>query len=323
LRIVTVDCTRLALSLVAATTLAACGESAAPRGPTVAEEEGPLAIYTVSYPLAWLAERIGGDRVAVAFPAPRDVDPAFWSPDGDTVAAYQDADLVLLNGAGYARWVRRAALPRSRLVDTSAGFEDRWIPVDHALTHGHGPDGEHTHGDWASATWLDPSLAALQARAIADALAKALPESESAIRERFGAVAGELETLDARLSIVAKQMGGAPILFSHPVYSYLTARYGLRARSLHWEPDQDPGESEWRALGQLLAEHPARVLLWEAAPQPQTAARLETLGVKSFVYDPCANAPDDGDFLTIAIANTEALEAAAAYIRLAPEPPPS
>ena len=124
----------------------------------------PLQVYVVNYPLQYFAERIGGDRVEVHFPAPADVDPAFWSPDAETIAAYQQADVILLNGAGYADWVTRAALPDSVLVDTSAAFADRLVPVEKAVTHSHGPEGEHVHGEVAFTTWLDPTLAIEQAR---------------------------------------------------------------------------------------------------------------------------------------------------------------
>ncbi|RLA05886.1 MAG: zinc ABC transporter substrate-binding protein, partial [Gammaproteobacteria bacterium] len=60
---------------------------------------------TVNYPLAYFAERIGGEQVEVGFPVPADVDPAFWSPAADAVAAYQAADVIILNGATYAKWV--------------------------------------------------------------------------------------------------------------------------------------------------------------------------------------------------------------------------
>ena len=298
---------RVALSLAAALPLAACGEPATPPETARARDER-IVIYAVNHPLAWLAERIGGKSVAVVFPAPAGVDPAFWSPEAETVADYQRADLILLNGAGYARWVSRAALPRSRSVDTSAAFQDRWIPVEDGITHGHGPAGEHTHQGWASTTWLDPTLAALQGRTITEALVTALPEREAAIRARFEQVERELTALDARLAVAARRLDGVPLLFSHPVYQYLIARYRLSARSLHWEPDEDPGELEWTALEALLAEHPARVLFWEAEPLPRTAARLETLGVQSLVYDPAGNIPKDGDFLTVARANAQALE---------------
>ncbi len=79
--------------------LAACSETAISPEFTDDRDER-LVVYAVNYPLAWLAERIGGEFVAVVLPWPADVDPAFWSPDAETVAAYQRADLIILNGGG-------------------------------------------------------------------------------------------------------------------------------------------------------------------------------------------------------------------------------
>ena len=56
-----------------------------PQTPTSTTE--PLVISTVNYPLAFFAERVGGDLVRVHFPAPADEDPAYWSPDAETIAA--------------------------------------------------------------------------------------------------------------------------------------------------------------------------------------------------------------------------------------------
>ena len=226
------------------------------------EATGPLTVYVVHYPLRYFAERIGGEFVRVVFPAPTDVDPADWSPDAETVAAYQAADLVLLNGASYARWVQRASLPRARLVDTSAAFRDRLIAQDAATTHIHGPEGAHSHADVAFTTWLDPALAILQARAVANAFAEARPEHEAAFGAGLAALETALGELDARLAEATRAIGETPLLFSHPVYQYFARRYGLNARSLHWEPDEPPDEPAWRALEELLVEHPARSMIW-------------------------------------------------------------
>jgi len=134
-----------------------------------------LVVYTVNYPLQYFAQRIAGDRAKVVFPAPPNVDPAFWQPDAQTVVAYQGADLILLNGAGYAQWIDRVTLPRRRLVNTSAGFRERYLRVDDAITHSHGPAREHSHSGTAFTTWLDFSLAAEQARSISKALTSLRP----------------------------------------------------------------------------------------------------------------------------------------------------
>ena len=40
-----------------------------------------------------------GDLIDVTYPGPADEDPAFWQPGAEEIAAYQSADLILLNGA--------------------------------------------------------------------------------------------------------------------------------------------------------------------------------------------------------------------------------
>jgi zinc transport system substrate-binding protein len=299
------------LSWLALAGVLACGpgERADEARRAAPEAGGPLEVYVVNYPLRYFAERIGGEHVRVFFPAPADVDPAYWSPDAEAVAAYQGADLILLNGAGYARWVQRASLPQARLVDTSAAFRDRLIALDAATTHIHGPEGAHTHADQAFTTWLDPELVTLQARAIAQAFAAARPEHEAAFRAGLATLEAALGELDARLGAAAQSIGEAPLLFSHPVYQYFARRYSLNARSLHWEPDELPDERAWRALEALLAEHPARWMIWEAAPSDATLRRLAALGVSSIIYSPCANAPEQGDFLSVMSRNAAGFEA--------------
>ncbi len=301
---------RCLAALLAAALLVGCGEG---EPQTVAsapssEEAGRLSVYVVNYPLQYFAERIGGESVKVVFPAPADEDPAYWSPDPDVIAAYQGADLILLNGAGYAAWVQRASLPDARLVDTSAGFRDQLIPLEEGVTHSHGPQGAHTHTGNAFTTWLDPSLAILQARAVRDAFAKTRPDRDAAFQEGFEALEADLRDLDQRLTSAAAAIGDTPLLFSHPVYQYLIRRYGLNAHSVHWEPDQAPTDAMWRELEELTAAHPARWMVWEGEPADETVKRLETMGLGSLVYTPSANAPGAGDFLGVMRENAAGLD---------------
>ena len=122
-----------ALSLIAL--VAACGDDTAAQTSTYVDDGGTLEVAVVNYPLAYFAERIGGEAVEVVFPAPAGVDPAFWRPSPEDVVRFQAADLILVNGAGYAGWTRTATLPASRRVDTLCG-----VPggrVDRARASGH------------------------------------------------------------------------------------------------------------------------------------------------------------------------------------------
>jgi zinc transport system substrate-binding protein len=293
--------------IILTATIVGCGrgKEAGQPGSTAVEGSAPLVIHTVNYPLAYFAERIGGDLVDVRFPAPADEDPAFWSPDAETVATFQNADLILINGAGYARWVERATLPTAKLVDTSAGFAVRYIELEGAITHSHGPAGAHEHGGWAFTTWLDPTLAAEHARAVTEALVAARPGHEAAFRDAFTILESALLTLDARLAAATEGVGDAPLVFSHPVFQYLERRYQLNGRSVHWEPDQAPDLDE---LKHLLADHPAKWMVWEGEPPADTVHALEAIGLGSVVFDPSANQPETGDYLSIMESNAEELE---------------
>ena len=296
--------------------LVACGGgTGVEQTPEATQPADALVIYTVNYPLAFFAEMVGNDLVDVHFPAPASEDPAFWSPAADTIAAYQAADLILLNGAGYAKWVDRTALPISRVVNTSKGFSDRLLRLEGTITHSHGPEGEHEHGGYAFTTWLDPELAIRQARMIAAAIALERPELEPEIQRRMDLLEKDLVNLDSRLGVAAETIGDEPLLFSHPVYQYLIRRYELNAVELHWEPDEVPDNHAWEHLDELLETHPAKWMLWEGGPLEPVVRGLEERGISSLVFDPCGNRPSEGDYSSVMAANAAAMEKIASSIR--------
>lgn len=270
----------------------------------------PLTVYTVNYPLQYFAQRIAGDHARVIFPAPAGEDPAFWRPDAETVNRYQRADLILLNGAGYAKWADNVSLPRFRLVDTSAAFAGNYLVKDKAVTHSHGPGAEHSHTGTAFTTWLDFRQAVLQARAIYDALVLRLPAAGADFEANLSALEADLLALDVAMAEIAAGSPDLPLLASHPVYQYLARRYDLRLTSLVWEPGEDPGEGQWELLEGLLEDTHYRWMIWERMPNVVTRERLEALGVRSLVFSPAASTPGEGDFLGVMRANLENLEAA-------------
>lgn len=256
-------------------------------------------IIASNYPLAYFAERIAGTRATVAMPVPAGEDPAFWKPSPRDIGDMQRADLILLNGADYEKWLARVSLPRLKTVDTSAAFKQDFIVIANAVTHSHGPAGTHSHAGTAFTTWLDFTQAVKQAEAVAQGLARKRPELKSQIMDNFASLRSDLETIDSELLALASANPGVPLLGSHPVYQYLARRYGLNLESVHWEPDEMPPAAEWQALQSLNHEHPARWMLWEAQPNADIEQRLKGAGVLSVVFDPCANRPEKGDFLSV------------------------
>jgi zinc transport system substrate-binding protein len=292
--------------LVVALGVAGCSKKSDQTSPRPGET-GKLTVYTVNYPLKYFAERIAGEAADVVFPAPHDEDPAFWKPDAATVEAYQEADLILLNGATYAKWIAVVSMPTSKMVDTSAGFADNYIGLDDAVTHSHGPEGKHEHGNIAFTTWIDFTQASQQARSVKDALVKLEPHQKTAFEANFTTLERELLDLDAQMQDVASKIGTEPLLVSHPVYQYWTRRYGLDVRSMHWEPDSFPDEGMWSALKKLRQEHPSSWMIWEGEPLAGISEQLKKVGVRSVVFNPCGNRPAEGDFMTVMKSNIENL----------------
>lgn len=271
--------------------------------------DGKLAIYTVNYPLTYFAERIGGDLVNVVFPAPPDVDPAFWMPETEIIKEYQKADLIILNGAGYEKWTKKVSLPMLRVVDTSKGFKGKLIHIETDVTHSHGPSGDHSHGGTAFTTWLDFAQAVQQAEAIYKAISRTLPAHTTDLSKNFESLKMDLFELDGQMTVMSTNKPGLSIVASHPIYQYMARRYNLNLKMLMWEPDADPGESEWKHLQELVNAHPAGWMIWEGEPLPKSVKRLQDMNIESQVFSPCFSKPQQGDFLSVMRQNIKNMEA--------------
>jgi zinc transport system substrate-binding protein len=244
------------------------------------------------------------------FPAPPDEDPAFWQPTDTVIGWFQDADIILMNGASYSKWAEKASLPAAKLVDTSAGFKADLIEVKDAVTHSHGPGGDHSHGGVAFTTWIDFAQASAQASAVRVALGKVLPQASAKLDAALKALTDDLGALDTRMKAVGSRMKNAPVVASHPVYQYLARRYGMNLKAVLWEPETVPDDKAIAELKAILASHPAKWMIWEGEPAKESVEKLSALGVASLVFDPCGNAPEDGDFISVMKSNVAALEKA-------------
>ena len=262
--------------------------------PVLAQERP--AVVTVNYALSYFADRLGGGDVDVVFPVLEGVDPSFWRPGIADISTIQNADLIILNGAGFATWTTKASLPRSRIVDTSRGFEDRFIATE-TVTHSHGADGQHSHTGTASFTWLDQEQALLQAQAIASALEQRGLVEPDEIATRLAALTEDLRALDAAADRLRPLADGEVLIATHPRYQYLARAYGLDIRSLEWEAGAAPDADQLAELRSLVDETGARVLLWEARPPEDARAAVTDLGLADVVFPTLATAPTGSDYL--------------------------
>jgi zinc transport system substrate-binding protein len=248
---------------------------------------------------------IGGDKIEVFFPE-IEGDPAYWQPDEAAIEKFQNADLILLNGADYAKWTGMVSLPASTQVNTSKAFTSNLIEIQGEV-HSHGPEGEHSHTGYAFTTWLDMKNAALHAEAVKEALVNLIPEDKDFFNSNYNKVLDELNRIDNQLIEIMADNEDLEVFASHPVYQYLAKGYNISIISYHWEPDQMPFEESWKEFEHELDHHSARAMLWEDEPIPEIRGKLEDMGVNVIVFNPGGNR-NELDFITLMSQNIENLK---------------
>jgi len=287
--------------------LGACEEQLT-SGPVQGDHASKPQVLTSNYPLYYFASEIAGDVVDVQMPD-IDGDPAMWVPGASDFLQLQAADLIVINGAGYESWLAFTSLDIGRLLDTTEDIQDLLLPIANATLHQHGPEGEHSHQGTAFTTWLDPHIAVEQARAIERGLSALVPAQSKAFNSRLALLEKRLDELGRSFEQQFSNIKDQPLIFSHPVYQYLKKRYGLNARSVHWEPNTEPGVREWLDFQNLLREYPVKLMVWEAPPLPSVVERLQEQGIQSIVFEPAGNRLVTGDYFAVMNANLTRLSA--------------
>ncbi len=264
-------------------------------------------VVAVNYPLHYFAERIATDSFLIDYLVAPEVDPAFWEPDDKALVAFQKADIVIRNGADYAKWMQVVTLPSTTMVDTSRAFSDRLIKVEGGA-HSHGDGAVHSHAGVAFTTWIDFSQAAMQAEAIAKRMTRYAPAEAKQIAENLAALKADLGELDQKMKSLAEKLRDRSFAVSHPIYQYWSRAYGIKIDALEWEPDMKLGEKEIADLKAVIAKSNPQWMIWEGTPGDENVKALAQLGLSSLVFSPAANRPDEGDWLEVMHQNIKNLE---------------
>jgi len=275
------------VSTLSTVLLCGCGSSKTMNNGTTQKTDGKPVVLASFYPLQFFAERIAGDLADISCPLPADADPVYWKPADADIKALQEADLILLNGAGFEKWAATTVLPDDAVVRTADAITEPLMTYADAVVHTHGDGSTHAHEGADGHTWMDPMMALVQAQSVHDALAARLPdEHKTTLKKNFDALAGELRQLDAAF----KEIKPSGVLFAeHPAYQYPARRYGWQIE--HVDIEHPPAKK-------------TGLLLWEGEPSKKLP------GFSNLVFSPCESAPESGDYLSVMRDNLARLKAA-------------
>lgn len=266
-------------------------------------ETGLPLVIASNYPLYYFAERMAGKYVTLDFPAAGIKDPALWTPGEDDMQRMGDAGLILMNGAGYEKWLDGINLPSDVVVNTCRGLERKLIPVSQP-----GREAGKTESQSASHTWLDLSFAHWQAENIKEALVTLLPEHQRSIDSAFRSLGKDLSALDYGMSSTGFAIMGRQLYFSKPVYQYMERRYQLHGTSFDWDPGTMPARKMWKDFLRKQGDRQAGIMIWHQEPGTGIKRRLESAGIKCIVFHTCETLPDRGDFVSEMESNINRLQ---------------
>ncbi|MEU8070790.1 MULTISPECIES: metal ABC transporter substrate-binding protein [unclassified Micromonospora] len=309
----TVRAPRRTLIAAATALLATAGLTACADGTGGASEPGRVGVVAAFYPLQFLAERIGGDTVAVSNLTKPGAEPHDLELNPRQVGQIVDADVVVYLG-GFQPAVDEA-------VEQNGG--DRAFDVagvtplrDAAGGHDHDHDGEAGHSDEGGGkdphVWLDPTRLATIGDRLAERLGKADPDHAADYTARAGALRTELTKLDTEYADGLRTCQRREVVTSHAAFGYLTERYGLEQIGISGlTPETEPSPQRLTEVAKEAREHQAGTIFFESRVSPKVAETIaREVGAKTAMLDPLEGPPAEGDYLSAMRANLQTLRTA-------------
>ena len=290
---------RLAAVLLAGIALAGSVVGCAATGPA-SEESGRPTVLAAFYPLAFVAEQIGGPEVSVTNLTTPGVEPHDLELTPRQVAAIADADLVI-----YVKGFQPAV---DEAVEQSAG---RTLEVASVVpltsTPGSGTDRDPHF-------WLDPTKLAQLVDPVSEQLAAADPSHASTFAEQADALKSKLAELDGEYRSGLGLCARTEIVTAHAAFGYLAARYRLEQIPIAGlSPDQEPAPERIQQIQQLVQQRGITTIFFErllSADLAETIAR--DTGATAALLDPIEGITDTAtnDYFTVMRANLAALRKA-------------
>jgi zinc/manganese transport system substrate-binding protein len=180
-----------------------------------------------------LARGLGGDCTTVTTVlASAAVDPHDHEPKPADIAAFEQADLVVLNGAGYDTWA----------ADAVRNLDPRPVVVTAAAVAGwHEGDNPHL--------WYEPDLLPRMAERVTGELTRLDPEDGDVFTARAAAWQQQLQPCADELATLRTAAGGRTYAATETVFDLTAAAVGLRdvtpegyRRAVSNEGDPAPGD---------------------------------------------------------------------------------
>ncbi|MFJ8712154.1 zinc ABC transporter substrate-binding protein [Streptomyces violaceus] len=295
--------------------LTACSSDSAATGNT--EKFDVVASF---YPMAFLAEQIGGDHANVT-----SLTEPGQEPHDLEISTQQRAQLEEADAALFLKGLQPA-------VDEAVSQTGIKTKIDAAsLTHledhggaGHSHEGEEGHSEGASEeeehgrdphVWLDPVKYAEIAQGVGKAFEKADPDHAADYKKNTEALVKKLGGLNSDFENGLKNSKSKVFFTNHAAFGYLAERYGLTQEAISGvDPESEPSAARVKDLQREAKADGVTTVFYETLVSDKTAKTLaRDANLKTDVLDPLEGITDKSrgdDYFQVMEANLKALRTA-------------
>lgn len=318
------------------TALTACSTSDAADG----GDGGKLKVTASFYPMQFLAERIGGEHVAVTSLTKPGVEPHDLELTPRQIGSISESDYVLylkgiqpavddaIKQSGVKNTVDAATLTTLENHGSEvSGHDHGHEGEEHADEHGH--EGEeaheehsegdgHNHGEEGGADphiWLDPVKYAEVAKGVGKSLEKADPDHAADYEKNTETLVAELDKLHTAYESGLKNTATKTFITTHSAFGYLAERYGLTQQGIAGiDPEAEPSPARIQEIHTIAEKEKATTVFFETLASDRTAKTLaKDTGLKTGVLDPLEGITDKSrgaDYIEVMESNLTALQKA-------------
>ena len=304
--------TTAAAAALGLTTLSACSSQSAAAAGT-----GTFDVVASFYPMAFLAEQIGGGHVHVTSLTQPGQEPHDLEISARQTAQLQESDAVL-----YLKNLQPSvddAVAQSEVktkIDAAAltSLEKHGNEVGgHAASHDASKNEELSGLD--PHIWLDPVRYAQVAEGVGKAFEKADPDHAADYKKNTAALVKKLDALDTQFKDGLANTKSKVFITTHAAFGYLAERYGLTEEAINGlDPESEPSAARVKDLETMARADGVTTVFYETLVSDKTAKTIASdAGLRTDVLDPVEGitAKSRGkDYFSVQEANLKALQTA-------------
>ncbi|MEV0633773.1 zinc ABC transporter substrate-binding protein [Streptomyces sp. NPDC050619] len=309
------------MAVAAATALGIATLSACSSDSEAAANTDKFDVVASFYPMAFLAEQIGGDHVNVTSLTKPGQEPHDLEISAQQTAQLQETDAVL-----YLKDLQPAVDEAVAQADVKNKIDAATLTTleDHGSTE-HSHEGEEKPSEEAPSEeeehaldphiWLDPVKYSEVAQGVAKSFEKADPDNAADYKKNAAALVKKLGELNTSFATGLKNTDSKVFFTNHAAFSYLAERYGLTQEAISGlDPESEPSPARIKELQTEAKADGVTTVFYETLVSDKTAKTLaQDAGLKTDVLDPLEGITDKSkgdDYFQVMTSNLKALQTA-------------